>query len=417
MKYGVGHLTELARVNLSPLNFRIGFTDILLSNPGNATSNYIYTSSKNGASLDGVGLTFLTDDDFGPSFSLIYNTNTGAYQDTTQAQLGAEMLQMFDLGKVDPAVGVPQCSFLDLPAYISPNSTLFNSTVCYGDSSPVTWGDDVASDEFYNNEGLYSNPYYLITLSPFNTGNVFSNISQLALAILQNANVVAHIRMALYDFNNTLMAQSNEVTIDNSRDDVLYFTLTKPVTLQPASVYYAAYWTDVSLYTPANSVFNALCYYGLQFGYDLDQWPITVGSEEARFYDCNPLPVAALGCSTGAIPPPPQEICYLVYPSSTGGGGPPTPSSGAVPPTGGPSTGSPAPPPPTPEEEKSGVSVATMVISLLVAILLSVLLTVLAMRMYAAGKCPRMGRGPSDDFGGRDDIETSTSNSKYSSMN
>ena len=451
VQYGVGHLTVLARIALSPLNYRLYFTDILLANPGNQTSNYVYTSSRNGARLDGVGLNFLTDDDFGPSFSLIYNSTTRRYQDTTQAQLGAELLQELELGLIDRSVGVPQCSFLDLPPVVFPNSSLHNSTQC-GSTAAVMWGDDVANDEFYYNEGLWSNAFYLITLSPFNTGNDYSSIQQLGLALLQNANVFAHIKMALYDSNNTLMGITNEVAVDNSRDDVLYFTLQKPVTLRPASVYYAAYWADVSLYTPAGSDPTALCYYGVQYGYDLDPWPITIGSEEAEFYNCNPLPVAALGCVTGAIPPPPQEVCYLVYPSSSSGGiAPPppqstgvSPQSTAAPPTLPPSvvtstpavgsssvpmppTGSPtAPvvwsststPPPAPdvEVEKEGVSVGSLIVAILLTMALTALATVFAMRMFQAGKCPYFSRSSSDDGGailGGGDTNSST---RYSSM-
>ena len=430
VKYGVGHLTELVRVNYDPRNFRVMITDILLSNPGNATSNYVYTQSRNGAALDGVGLSFYTNDDFGPLFSLVFNTTSGAYQDTTQEQLGAELLQMMDLAPIDRSVGVPQCSFLDLPAVVSPNSSLANSTVCSSAADALMWGDDVASDEFYNTDGEWSNAFYLITLSPFNTGPQFSSISQLALGLLQNANVFAHIRMAVYDSNNTLMAGSNEVAVDNSRDDVLYFTLDRPVTLYPASTYYAAYWSDVSLYTPAGQDYTALCYYGLQYGYDLEPWPQTIGSVEAEFEECHPLPTAALGCVTAAIPPGPTEVCYLVYPSSTGGGQPALPTSTPAPtamvtsapaPTSGPyvpaSTAAPAP---TPEVEKEGVAMSTLVTVVLLTIALTAALTVLAMRMIQQGKCARFGlrgAGASDDGGAiLGGVSDTSSSSRYSSM-
>ena len=389
--FGVGHLSVSARIARFPNNWRTGFTDIILSNPGNATSNYIYTSGNGGVPLDTIGLSFLTSDDFGYSLTLAYNASTGAYFDSTNAQLGAELLQLLQLQPLDLSVGVPQCSFLDLPTLILPNTTLVNTTsaVCtaYGaDSVPVLWGDDVNADFFYNNEGLFHNVFYLITLTPFPTGPQYSTVTQLALALLQNGNVFAHIRMALYDSNDTFIMATNEVTVDNPRDEILFFTLTQPVLLQPATTYYIAYWTDVSLYTAAGQTYDALCYYGLNYGYDQGGWPVTVGTFEAEMYNCNPLPVAALGCTSAGSPPPVQPAC-----------------------------------PPQKEESDSGLSLATVVALVLIVALVTVGATLLASRLYAQGKCSRNGQGADDDGDSssatlRGSETGSTGGSKYSAM-
>ena len=134
----------------------------------------------------------------------------------------------------------------------------------------------------------------------------------------------------------------------------------------------------MSLYTAAGADFNALCYYGLQYGYDLQPWPPSVGSKEAEYTNCRPLPVAALGCVVAVGPPPPPPEC---------------PNCADCPP----------PPvcPPGGETQEEGVSVGAVVGIVMVAVLLTALLTVLALRMYQQGKCPRVLGGSEDGRGGR----------------
>ena len=240
--YGVGHQSVFARIARFPNTWRVSFTDMILSQPGNASQNHIYTQGNGGQTLDAGGLNFISNDDFGVPFSLFYDPARQRYNDSTNAQLGPELQWLFQLQPIDFSVGVPQCSFLDLPQLITPPGTLLNSTQCDANSHPLAWGDDVTSDYFYSNEGLYHREFYIITLSAFMTGGEYSLVSQLALGMVQNANVFAHIRMALYDANHTIMADSNEVQLDNPQDMVVYFTLDKPQLLQPATLYYIAYW-------------------------------------------------------------------------------------------------------------------------------------------------------------------------------
>ena len=385
--YGVGHLTLYARIARYPIQFMLGFTDLLLSQPGSgsgdSTINVVYSVSNNNQPLDGNGLTFLTDDDYGYAFSLFFNSSRNTYQDSTNAELGAELLTTVVLRPVNLTVGVPQCSWLDLPPIVTPNMT--SNFSC--STEKVMWGDDITDDYFYSEEGLYSNEFNLIVLSPFNTGPEVSTVRELALAINQNGNVFAHIRMALYGSDNLLLAQSNEVAVDNARDAVLYFQLDREVVLKAAAVYYAAYWSDVSFYSTAGQDWNAAkCYYNLTEGYDRQSWPSTIGSVEAEYYTCNPLPVAALGCSTPDVKPPPDPpVC------------PPTNSTGPT--------------------DGKRYSVVTVFVVGFLALALGVILTLLGVKLYNAGSCHRfLGRSGAGDSGPLSSRSEDSGSSRYSSL-
>ena len=357
---GVGHLTTHVRIARYAANFLTDFTDVLLTQPGNATSNYIYVSSNNGATLDNVGLSFYTSDEFGYKFTISYNATAGKYVDSSDPQLGPELLNTFVIAPIDFTVGLPQCSFLDLETYVVPNSSLVSSSHCAAAYEPVMWGDANSDDYFYSEEGLFNNYYTNITLSPFNTGRTYSNVTQLAITLGQNANVFAHIRMALY-LNNTLLAESNEVTVDNPQDITLYFQLNQTVTLYPASQYYIAMWTDVSLYMAAAWDYSGLCYYGITYGYDLQPWPASIGSVEAKYVNCHALPVAAFGCAVPTGPPwvPPVDpncpVCNCTKH----------------------------------EEKELGIATSTVAVSLLGSNLLSIAVAVLVAWLVASGKCSR----------------------------
>ena len=309
--YGVGYFTTYVRIARYASNFVTGWTDIMLTRPGNATNNYIYTDGNGGAALDGIGLSFITTDDYGYEVTISYNATTGLYADSTDPQMGVQLLQTFVIKPVNFSAGLPQCSFLYLESDIQPVSSLANKSVCHENNAPVRWGDADPTDYFYDEEGMSTNYYTDITLSPFNTGPTYSNVTQLVLNIGANANVFAHVRMALY-LNNTLLAESDEVTLENPQDATLYFTLNQTVTLFPASLYYIAMWTDVTLYMAAGWDYSGLCYYGITYGYDLQPWPATVGSVEALYTNCHPIAVAALGCAVaGGAPyvPPVDPNC------------------------------------------------------------------------------------------------------------
>jgi hypothetical protein len=193
-----------------------------------------------------------------------------------------------------------------------------------------------------------------IVLTPIITGSTFSNIGTLALALMRNANMFAHLRLALYDSNQTLVMGSQEVQVDNAKDGIVYFPLLSSVKLLPSTLYYIAYWADSTLFTAEGEAYDAECYYGLNYVYNDDvnvsPWPVNIGTYEADFYSCNPLPVAALGCSTTGVLPPPIPVC-------------------------------------PPGEEKEGSSTATLLAVALVAALLSVGLTLLSVWLYLSGKC------------------------------
>ena len=299
---GVGHLFRYIRIARYGNNFLQMWTDILLTQPGNSTSNYIYTNGNNGITLDEIGLSFYTDDEFGYELSLTYNVSNGIYLDSSDVELGQELLNSVVIAPINFSVGIPQCSVLDLEFFISPNSSLANQSVCAPGYQGIRWGDADPDDYFYTEEGLNTNYYTDITLSPFSTGHMYSNVTQLSITLGENANVFAHMRMALY-LNNTLLAESNEVTVDNPQDVTIFFTLNQTVTLYPASLYYIAMWTDVTLYIAASWDYSGLCYYGITYGYDLQPWPASIGSVEALYTNCHSIPVAALGCAIPSGPP------------------------------------------------------------------------------------------------------------------
>jgi len=286
---------------------------------------------------------------------------------------------------VNRSVGVPQCSFLDLPLYVNPNSTLRNVSTCAAGHSFAMLGDDLSSDFFYDSEGMMSNYFQYVTFTPIFTGATFSSITQLALAMNQNANVFAHIRMAVYDNNDTFLMGTNEIAIDNPQDSILYFTLTSPLLLLPYSRYYLAYWADVTLYTVAGEAYNALCYYGLQYSYNDDitvsPWPVNIGSYEADYYNCMPLPVAALGCTTTGTVPEVPPLC-------------------------------------PPAEE--GVSKGTVVGIVLLVTLLASGLTLLIVWMYLTGRCAMCKRDGGSMSMSDDSVRTTSSKSskdeRYASL-
>ena len=399
----VGHLTTYVRIARYAANFLTGFTDILLNQPGNATSNYIYSSGNNGATLDSVGLTFFTNDEFGYEFSITYNSTMGEYVDSSNPQLGPELLNTFVIAPINFSIGIPQCSFLDLEQYVSPvsalNATVSQGVSCPASSSAVVWGDANADDYFYTQEGLFNNYYTNITLSPFSTGPTYSNVTQLALTLGQNGNVFAHIRMALY-LNNTILAESNEITVDNPQDVTLYFTLNQTVTLYPATIYYIAMWTDVSLYMAAAWDYSGLCYYGITYGYDLQPWPMSIGSVEAKYVNCHAIPVAALGCALDGGPPyiwPVDPNCPVVNTTQ--------------------------PTCPDTDEKEAGYSTTSMIVSIVVSALAAVLATLLVVWCITSGKFSRVKGGVAgitsskrSSKGGNTEVLTNESSSEYASM-
>ena len=452
VRYGVGHLSLFARIAKYPTQYHLGVVELQMTNTSSGR-DIVYTSSVNSQPLDGSGLTFSTDFGDGPvRMTLFYNTTTGRYQDSTQALLGRERLTTMVVRPVDPAVGVPQCGVLDLPVVVFPNSSLVNHTSCSAGSSAVMWADDMSGDYFYSSEGLLSNylstgphtplalvslfslslspptchlltpslPLFCcavlsqyITLTPFITGNTYSTITELAFGMARNANMFAHVRLALYDSNQTLVMESQEVELFNAQDAVLFFPLLSQVKLSPASKYYVAYWSDVTLYSAAGSSYDAECYYGLTYRYNDDDhispWPVNIGTYEVRaknalyicsvcgcallmllfyvcvwfcsqadFFNCNPLPVAVLGCSTTGEAPVVPPLC-------------------------------------PPAEE--GSSTGSMLGVAIVGLLLGVGLTLLSVWMYQTGKCAACkregGMGSSDDDipprqprRGRDELRT-----------
>ena len=463
--YAAGHLSVFARIARYAYNFHQGVTDVLLTNPGNSSYNYFYSWSQDGATLDELGLNFLTSDDFGYPVNIIYNSTTQTYHDSTNAQLGDEILTSWTLAPINFTVGIPQCSFLDLAQVVSPVSALSNASYSC-DSNSLVWGNVNSADYFYHQEGEFSSVFNLITLSPFNTGPENSSVSTLALGLYQNGNVFAHIRMALYDLQDALLAESNEVTVDNPQDVVLYFTLNQTVLLRPASTYYIAYWTDVALYSAAGAVPTALCYYGIQYGYDLQPWPPSVGSKEAEYTACKPLPVAALACQVAVGPPPLPPECPVVpdcpaltsstamppvtptsapstvtppaptsammtsdpyaptstptlppFVTSTDPSAPTVPTGGPAPYTSSSSSYSPsATPAPGPDDEKSeGVGVGTVVGIVILMMVLTAVVTAVSVYSYLTGKCRR--GGSADNGSGLLSGESDTSTgSRFSRM-
>ena len=471
--YGVGHLMVFARIARYAFNFRLSFDDILLSNPGNQSFNYFYTQRADGASLDEVGISFLTDDDYGYPLTIIYNETTQLYHDSTNAQLGDEILTSWTLKPVDFTVGVPQCSFLDLDMVVQPQSALSNASAlsCPTGAQALAWGDVVSDDYFYYQEAVWSNQFNIITLSPFNTGMQNSSVSTVAIALRQNGNVFAHIRMAIYSMEDSILAETNEVTVDNPQDTVLYLQLNQSVLLraatdllhrtvdgrlavrehaaphapaaaarQSASDALLCRCSAFLRYTAAGAYATALCYYGLQYGYDLQPWPSSIGSKEAEYTLCKPLPVAAYGCQVAVGPPLPPPECPACpvcpgMPSSSSAVAPPVwtstsssslssspvssgsvvvPSSAAAPGWSSSSSSGGASGPPA-DEEKSGVSVGSVVGIVLLAIVLSAVTAGMAVYYYLSGKCKR-GSGGDGGIGLVSGSDDSSSGPRFSRL-
>ena len=213
-------------------------------------------------------------------------------------------------------------------------------------------------------------------LTPVVTGSTFSLISSLGLAMMANANMFAHIRLALYDSNQTLVQGSQEVQVDNVQDGLLFFPLLSPVKLLPSTQYFIAYWADATLYTAQGEAYDAECYYGLTYTYNDDvtvsPWPVNIGTYEADFYNCPPLPVAALGCTTTGVVPPVVPEC-------------------------------------PPLEAKEEESPAALVVVILVTALLTLALTLLSVWLYQTGRCAFCKRGAGGQSASEDDIGGSSS--------
>ena len=367
--YSVGYLTTYVRTARFGITYVVGWTDILLTRPGNAS--YIYTSGNNGATLDDVGISFVSNDDYGAQITFTYNATSGTYVDSTDPELGPQLLVNFTIAPVNRSLGLPQCSYLYLPQDVVPASALTNSAVCPPGNQPVRWGDADRQDFFYTEEGFYPTQYTNIVLTPFSTGPSYSNVTQLSITLGQNANVFAHMRAALY-FGKALdlLAESEGLVIDNLQDVTLYFTLNQTVMLYPAQQYYIAMWSDVSLFVAAGWDYSGLCYTGVTYGYDLQPWPERIGSQMADYYRCHSLPVAALGCALPTGPPYLPPIDPDCPPVNT--------SQHAYEAEG--------------EEEDDNISAGTLFVSLVVCAILSALITLLLVWLVINGRCNGLKR-------------------------
>ena len=143
-------------------------------------------------------------------------------------------------------------------AYV-PNPRPFTASQCPPGQSFVQLGrlDSSNATAFPNNAqgtqlgALYWNPYYQYAYTtPFTNRHFGANITQLAVAVLDNSGLPGpvYFRLGLYLFQEpqrnifgfneaALLGQSDEITLYPSKDQVIYANLLQPVTLESEGDY------------------------------------------------------------------------------------------------------------------------------------------------------------------------------------
>ena len=245
------HGTSFQRVATVPTTTITGFSEMFPT-----TTSKVYPSAAQ--PVDATGLTF-TSASLG-TVTLAYSASQGKYVDSWgSTTVGLQpILSVFNLSAIGTSgVIVPSCNIFNLPGSISPASPA--APTCASPYTAVTLGDDVAADYSSNLEDYnYQNNAYA-SLRPIpNTGNQTVAVSQIALGLNNNVNSVANIAFAVYDQSYNLLAQSAVITVTNAPDSIIVGQLNTTVYVPPGSAYFAAVWSDNSLYL--SFTFNTIAY-------------------------------------------------------------------------------------------------------------------------------------------------------------
>ena len=117
--YAVGHMSVFVRPVYEGLSYLTSFSTFSLSPLQSGQTNFsVYSQSTSGATLDRRGLSFANG--LGYNFSLFYDPSLAAYADSTNVQLGSQLLSRLTIQPMDLSKGVPSCSLVHLPQTVSP---------------------------------------------------------------------------------------------------------------------------------------------------------------------------------------------------------------------------------------------------------------------------------------------------------
>ena len=289
------HAISFQRVSTVPTTTITGFSEMFPT-----AGSKIYPSAAQ--PVDATGLSF-TSASLG-TVTLTYSASQGKYVDSwgSTTQKVSPIVSVFNLSTIGTSgVIVPSCNIIDLPGSVSIATPA--APTCASGYTSVLLGDDVAADYSSNVENYnYQNNAYA-SLRPIpNTGNQTVAVSQIALGLNNNVNSVAKIAFAVYDSGYHLLAMSPVLTVTNAPDSIIVGQLNVTVSVPPGSSYYAAVWSDNSLYVSFTFDTIAPCMQmptGVMF-------PAVFPTGSS----CGVVDLAALGCtaptttsSSGTVPP------------------------------------------------------------------------------------------------------------------
>ena len=277
------HATVFQRVSTLPNTLVSAYAELV---PSGSSKFYPAAAQP----VDGTGLTFFSAA-LSLTVTLSYSSAQGQYVDTWgTSTVGLQpILSVFNVSAIGSSgVIVPQCNiYVSLPSSVIPAAPA--APTCASGQSLVTLGDDVTADYQANlEEQDWQNNAYA-TLRPIMTGNASVAVSQVALGFNNNVNSVAHIAFALYDNKYNLLAMSPVLTVTNSPDTILVGQLNVTVLVPPFTQYYAAMWSD-------NSVFVSFSYTTISYCQQMPagvMFPAVFPQQD----QCEVLALAAIGCT------------------------------------------------------------------------------------------------------------------------
>ena len=284
--------------------------------------------------LDATGL-ILNSANLSLNVNLSYSAAQGQYVDTWGAAIYPGSTIVTSTFVVAPigasGTAIPACS---ITALTSTAVQAVAPPTCSSGSGVVTLGDSNGADFTYNTQQInYENNYELFTTVQLSSGNTSVQLSQVALAILQNNNVVARMRFGVYSAQQQLLGTTNELLLANPQAGVVTGTLSSPVLVAPYTSYYLAVWADNALFMAWTPTYTNWC---AQITYSSSaSLPANFSAQDYNngvYWEqyCTPIPLSATGCSvpnsavaasssTGAIGPSQPTSAPLAATSSSTG--------------------------------------------------------------------------------------------------
>ena len=258
--YTVTGVTGIATVTTLSTGLRTNY-NISLAQYGLTTyDNNLYLSNNNNNNVfDNYGLSLV----IGSSLYIqtVISASTNAYYETQSTSLGVLSILSNKINNVTistytqssstTAVTLPYCASFTGVNVVTPTS---NKQQCSSGSISTTLGDPNINNYITHTEGTnaLANTVYIQTVTPAVSGI----INQIAIGILNNNNGInnniIHLQLGLYQ-NNNLLTQTNEITLNQTFDQIIYGTLNLPITVTSGQAYQLAFWTDVPLATAAGS--------------------------------------------------------------------------------------------------------------------------------------------------------------------